>query len=186
MASKGSTQRQLARRELIVYLTPIGPLGNACERYLAMTKRNLGPTTAHTYPPHISLTGFFRRTSKRADEVIAEFGARFGENLIAPPESVKVIGLKKSANWVGLEVQSTWAQERVAEFVEHHVVQPGDDAIRPKDWLHLSLAYGALPDDVPLASYGTVAREEVDPSLAGTWTLGLWERSADGNWIHHH
>lgn len=174
------------RRELIVYLTPVGALGEACDAYFAATRRTLGATTAHSYPPHVTLTGFFRRTPERAEEVVAEFAANFNDALVAPEMSVNVMGLHASPEWVGLVVESEWAKARVAEFVDGHVVGAGDDAIRPKDWLHLSLAYGVLPDGVPLTSYEVVARRDVDPDLASSWRLGLWERTADGAWIQHH
>ncbi len=174
------------RRELIIYLTPVGALSQACDAYFAATQRTLGATTAHSYPPHVTLTGFFRRTPERAEEVVAEFGRVFNDVLVAPETGVKVTGLQASPEWVGLVVESDWAKARVAEFVDGHAVGDGDDALRPKDWLHLSLAYGNLPDGVPLTSYEEVARRDVDPDIASSWRLGLWERTPDGAWIHHH
>ena len=43
--------------ELILYATPTGPLADACAAYFGAVE----PTTAQTYPPHVTLTGFFHR-----------------------------------------------------------------------------------------------------------------------------
>ena len=80
-------------------------------------------------------------------------------------------------NWVGLVVTSDWLIDVTADLVGHHAVGPGDDALRPKDWLHLSLAYGV--DD--LRSHAARAGS-FDAGAAGGWELGLYERRHDGSW----
>ena len=78
---------------------------------------------------------------------------------------------------VGLVVTSDWLIDVTADLVGHHAVGPGDDALRPKDWLHLSLAYGV--DD--LRSHAARAGS-FDAGAAGGWELGLYERRHDGSW----
>ncbi|SRR5258706_15812318 len=54
------------------------------------------------------------------------------------------------------------------------------DALRPKDWLHLSLAYGFPPErHGPLAR---LARELVDISAPVQWESCFYERHEDGAW----
>ena len=55
---------------------------------------------------------------------------------------------------------------------------PEEDELRPKSWWHVSLAYGV--DDVD--PYRAPAVELVDPTLPGTWQVGLWHRHGDGTW----
>jgi alpha-D-ribose 1-methylphosphonate 5-triphosphate diphosphatase len=49
------------RRELILYATPTRPLADQCNTFFEAAA-DLGPTSAQLYPPHCTLTGFFRRT----------------------------------------------------------------------------------------------------------------------------
>jgi ubiquitin-associated SH3 domain-containing protein len=169
------------RRELILYATPTGPLADAVDRYFEEVAATAGATTAQTYPPHCTLTGFFRRTSDRADEVIAETAEVIGSLGPVPAGAVDVVGLTTTDDWVGLELRSPWLIEATAAVVAAHTVLPGDDALRPKDWLHLSLAYGV--DD--LAPHAELARRRVDPTSDHRWSIGLWERRPDGSWVDH-
>lgn len=164
------------RHELIVYATPRGPLLEACERYFAEVSQRLGPTTAQTYPPHVTLTGFFHRTTARRDEMIAEVGDLLRRWGAVPAHAVAIDGLTVSDEWIGLPVSSRWLIELTADLIGHHAIGDGDDPLRPKDWLHLSLAYGDHGTR-SLASYGTMAVAMVDPALSVTWDVGLWERS---------
>ncbi|MDG2026150.1 MAG: hypothetical protein P8J50_03515 [Acidimicrobiales bacterium] len=50
----------MSRAELILYATPTGPLAEELDRLFAQFAER-APTTAQTYPPHCTLTGFFQR-----------------------------------------------------------------------------------------------------------------------------
>lgn len=163
----------MTRRELIVYAVPEGELADACERFFAAA-REIGPTSAHAYPPHCTLTGFFRRRSVRVGGVVAEVRTLVAGRSI----SVEVLDLSITDRWVGLVLGSPDLLALTDAFVRAHQLDEGDDALRPKDWLHLSLAYGA--DD--LTAHAALARQCVDPTAAATWRVGLWERSSDGTW----
>lgn len=170
-----------ARRELILYATPTGPLAAACDRYFDVARSTLGPTTAHDFPPHCTLTGFFRRDHRRADEVVTELGTAIRDAGPVPPESVEVVALGCHDGWVGLELRSAWLQRLTAWIVAAHRLTPGDDALRPKDWLHLSLAYGV---DGDLGPYARLAGEVVDPGAPAGWEVAVWER-AGVRWTRH-
>ena len=64
-----------------------------------------------------------------------------------------------------------------AAFVAVHRVDAGDDALRPKAWLHLSIGYGV--DDLTAAD---AAARELDPTVAAPWEIALWQRHRDGHW----
>lgn len=168
------------RRELILYATPTGPLADAIMAYFERVDE-LGSTTAQSYPPHCTLTGFFRRDSNGTDRVAAELAVAIRRAGPPPVEWVEVVQLMVTDRWVGLELRSPWMLDFTARFVDEHGRRPGDDPIRLKDWLHLSLAYG-LPE---LGPHARLACDMIDPSLDVGWELALWERHPDQTWTRY-
>ncbi len=177
-----------ARRELILYATPTGPLAERCDDYFEAVRRDVGPTTAQTYPPHCTLTGFFHRTDAGAARAIAEIEPIIAVAGPVPEGAVTVVACRATSNWIGLELQSAWLCDVAVSVAAGHTLEPGDDALRLKDWLHLSLAYGANPSrpDEPadLAAYASLAETLIDPAAPVGWEVGLWERTGQG-WIRH-
>src|SRR5690606_21625144 len=88
--------------------------------------------------------------------------------------------LQVNDDWAGLHVTADWMDGVVAAFTDAGSgAQPndaGDDPLRPKSWLHVSLAYGNGYD----VHARTVAAEHAsafaDLSAEGTWTVSLWRR----------
>lgn len=169
---------------LIVYACPAGELAAQCDQFWAFAQ-GVGSTTAQTYPPHVSLTGFFRRPPSRVGSLVDEIEAALAAT--PDPPVVEVVALRYQplgpggGLWLGLEVSSPYLTAMVAELVAGN--DPGDhDELRPKNWLHLSLAYGLVDD---LDVYHQRAQALVDPEAAADWDVGLWERTADGGWLRH-
>jgi hypothetical protein len=96
---------------------------------------------------------------------------------IPPAGAVEVVGLRSEPNWIGLELRSPWLLDVTTRFEATHRLDPGDDALRPKDWLHLSLAYGV--ED--LSVYAALV-ELIDPDAPAGWEIGLWERLPVDRW----
>ena len=161
-------------RELILYATPTGPLAAACDEYFAAASE-LGPTVAQTYPPHCTLTGFFHRSPAEAEATIAALARLLADTGPVPDGAVEVGGLTTSEGWVGLELRSEWLAKLIAAAVAEH------DDLRPKDWLHLSLAYGV--DD--LAEHAALAERLVDPAAPAGWETAVWERIGGTTWVRH-
>lgn len=170
-----------ARRELILYATPEGPLARACAAFFADLVERDRQTTAQTYPPHVTLTGFFRRRSVAVDRVVAEARRVISAS---PRGEADVSNVTERPDWVGLEITSEWMLSVAAAFTDLHELEAGDDPLRLKTWLHLSLAYGDVPGGRELAEYADVARRTIDADLRASWSIGLWER-ADVGWIRH-
>ncbi len=170
-----------ARRELILYATPTGELAEAIDRYFAEVDASLGSTTAQAYPPHCTLTGFFRRSHAGAEAAIAAMGHRLDAAGPLPDDAVEVVGLTATAQWVGLQLRSPWLLSLTADLAAEDRPEPGDEALRLKDWLHLSLAYGV--DD--LDAHTALAKELVDPTRPVGWEVAVWERQANGSWIRN-
>lgn len=164
-------------RELILYAWPTGPLADAAERYFSVASDRLGPTTAQTFPVHCTLTGFFRRSGSRADEVVAALDAVIHDH--GGPDDVVIDRLGVRDGWVGLELTSPGLIDLIAAAVSAVVPDEGEDALRPKEWLHVSLAYGVAD----VAPYAALAAELVDPGLPAEWEVGCWERLPDGGWV---
>jgi hypothetical protein len=168
------------RRELILYATPTGPLAAACNEYFAAVAA-LGVTLAQTYPPHCTLTGFFRRDPSRVRIVAEEVQDALADLCPSSPDAVSIVGLHEQPTWIGLELSSLWLADCTAAVVARHQVQAGEDAVRPKDWLHLSLAYGP---NTQLDAYAERARQSFSPMPLGGWEVALWERDGQ-SWIRH-
>lgn len=166
----------MIERELILYAWPTGPLADAAARYFEVATERLGPTTAQTYPVHCTLTGFFRRHGARGDEVVAQLNSVLAAH--GTPDDVVVERLGRHDGWVGLELTSPGLLALIDLVVDADVPTADEDALRPKDWLHVSLAYGV--DDV--GPYAALAEEMVDPTAAAGWEVGFWERLPDGAW----
>ena len=168
-------------RELILYACPGGPLGDTLAHYFADVDDRLGRTPAQTYPVHCTLTGFFRRHGSRADAVLDHLAAVVAARGPVPSGAVAVDRLGVRDGWVGLELTSAWLLDLTAAVVAADEPRPGEDALRPKDWLHVSLAYGVTD----LEHYVAHALDRVDPNLPASWRVGFWERLEDGAWVEH-
>lgn len=165
----------MSRAELILYATPRGPLAEALDDLFDRLRRD-SPTTAQAYPPHCTLTGFFHRA--RADVArVVDDAHEAVVTAASMPARVSVEGLRLAADWIGLEITAPWLRAVTEAFVDGHVLGDGDDELRPKDWLHLSIAYG----DGDLDTAARLAAE-LDPTLDAAWDVGVWERSTDGSW----
>jgi ubiquitin-associated SH3 domain-containing protein len=170
----------MSRRELILYATPAGELGAACDRYYRAAAA-IGPTTAQAYPPHCTLTGFFHRAPWRSDQVIGEMATVIERAGDVPGDAVAVVELTTIDDWVGLLLESAWLADLTARIVAGHRLAPGDDPLRPKDRLHLSLAYGTTG----IEPYAELAADLVDPSMAVQWEVAVWERLPGPDWVRH-
>ena len=180
MVTPGSSVGAGDLAEVILYATPDGPLADRCERFFESSTRRLGPTTAHTYPPHISLTGFFHRSPHRLADLIASVNSPG-----PPPGRVQVTELAIHDGWVGLVIDSPWLLQLTAAFADRDEPVGAEDPIRLKTWLHLSLAYGsdqASGAAIDVVPYAELAARIVDPSAAARWRVGLWRRHHSGGW----
>ena len=93
----------MTRAELILYATPVGPLADALDCVYAHLSTT-SPTTAQDYPPHCTLTGFFRRHLDEIVRIVAELERTIADVGPQPSDAVSVIGLHRRADWVGLEL----------------------------------------------------------------------------------
>jgi hypothetical protein len=162
--------------ELILYATPRGPLADALADVFDRIAETRA-TTAQEYPPHCTLTGFFHRPTRDVSRIVDELKRSLLDVGTMPSNAVQIAEIHCRDDWVGLELQSPWLTHLTERFVHHHALRAGDDALRPKEWLHLSIAYGI--DDNRHAAREI---EEVDFVKEVQWDVAIWQRLADGQW----
>jgi ubiquitin-associated SH3 domain-containing protein len=168
----------------IVYACPLGELAEQVERYFQLSQANCGPNAAHSYMPHCSLTGFFHDDLAAAPEY-----ARMLDQLLRqrrPEQPTQVLTITEMVlreDFHGLLLEGVWLKALIADFASIATAPTRREAIRLKDWLHLSLAY-AFPADKHMA-LAELARELVDTAAAVSWELRLYERRADSAWACH-
>lgn len=171
-------------RRLIVYACPFGALAEQIERYYAASLAACGANAAHSYMPHCSLTGFFH--ADRA--TIATYSAALDTALRRArptqpslPLTINEIALREDFH--GLLLSGPWLQTLIADFAHTAHSATRRDALRLKDWLHLSLAYAFPPHQH--TALAKLAREMVDITTSVSWELRFYERHADGAWTCH-
>ena len=144
-------------------------------------------TTAQEFPPHVTLTGFFHRRAADVPNVVAACTAAVDTAVPAGFDGVRCAGpvtveFDTNDRFIGLQVAAPWLDHVVSAFVGDPSIQPrdgGDEALRPKSWLHMSLSYGEQFD---------TAREQAlvlaEPFRSITaereWTVALWRRDQPG------
>jgi hypothetical protein len=172
--------------ELILYAEPGGELGARCAEFWAAMSAADAATDAQTYPPHVTLTGFFHRDPDRMAPILDAFTRAIdtaaprgldGLRWVAPA----TLELQVNHDWAGLHVTAPWMDALVAAFAAPDSAAlpagAGEDELRPKSWLHVSLAYGAGYDEFARAATAEHAVGLEGLTTEGEWTLSLWRRS---------
>jgi hypothetical protein len=171
--------------ELILYAEPGGELGARCAEFWAAMSAADAATDAQTYPPHVTLTGFFRRGPDRVTPVVDAFTRAVDAAAPQGLDGVRwvvpaALELQVGDDWTGLHVTAPWMDAVVAAFASpDSVAQPadaGDDELRPKSWLHLSLAYGSGYDEFARAAAAEHTVELERLTAEAEWTVSLWRR----------
>jgi ubiquitin-associated SH3 domain-containing protein len=170
--------------ELIVYACPRGPLAALVRRYYERAGECCGTDEAHRYPPHCTLTGFFRDEAASIPIYIAALDSALQSARSCQPFPVmRVLSVDFTPNWHGLQLESDWLKALVADFAVRVDSPTRADALRLKDWLHLSLAYGFAPANA--APLEALARELIDRRTPVRWELRLYEREPGDHWTEH-
>ena len=171
-------------RTFIVYACPQGELANQIEQYFAASRVLCGPNAAHTYMPHCTLTGFFHDDAAAIASYIEALDAALRRaRPHQPAQALTIDRMELSHDFHGLMLRGAWLQAVLRDFASAARSPTRRDALRLKDWLHLSLAYRFPPEHHdPLAD---LARKLVDIDAAVTWQLHFYERLGDGSWICH-
>jgi ubiquitin-associated SH3 domain-containing protein len=170
--------------ELIVYACPAGPLAAQVDAFYRASRERFGPNSAHAYPPHITLTGFFHDDDAAIPRYADALAAAHGRALAArPPGPIAIRELAVLPDFHGLLVGSAWLEALAADFAATAESPSRRDAVRLKSWLHLSLAYGFRPQDGP--GLADLATSMVDLAAPVSWQLRLYQRLPGDVWLCH-
>lgn len=171
-------------RKLIVYACPTGPLAEQVAAYYGESRARFGPNSAHAYPPHITLTGFFHDAAEAIPAYVAALEAAHARAMAdQPPAPVVIRELHHHAEFHGLLIESPWLEALTAAFAAVADSPTRRDPIRLKSWLHLSLAYGFRTEDGP--ALGALAAQMVQITAPVGWELRLYERQGEEGWVCH-
>jgi hypothetical protein len=171
--------------QLIVYACPVGPLAEQIEIYLNKSRSLCGANKAHSYMPHCSLTGFFHDDADQAHyyvERLEDCYQRYWNS--RNHNRICVTGMEFKADWHGLLLDAPKLQQLIQQFAESSVTPTRQEKIRPKSWLHLSLAYGFHENQSKrlesLAQALIHLRQEVN------WQLRFYRRDPGNGWLCYH
>jgi hypothetical protein len=171
-------------REYILYACPLGELAQQLDRYFVASRAAVGTNAAHQYMPHCTLASFFHDAPDAVGIYTAAVDAALRRARPARPQAaLTILEMRLGEDFHGLLLDGPWLKALVADVVRNAHSPTRRDALRPKDWLHLSLAYAFPPQQhAPLAQ---LARSLVDISAPVEWELRFYERHVDGAWQAH-
>jgi hypothetical protein len=167
-------------RTLIVYACPEGDLANQIATYFEASLSHFGPNTAHRYPPHCTLTGFFHDDDgsipmyvRALEQALAECGDM--------PLDVRIDQCVTEGAWHGLTLTAPGWIALTRRFAALAADSPTrTDSIRVKTDLHLSLAYGSDEHNQP--GLARLALEGIDPGADVRWRLRFFSQLSDHTW----
>lgn len=159
----------------IVYACPVGEFSRQVESYFHRTRIECGANTAHKYMPHCSLTGFFNdEVASVAGYLQALHGVWCDAIATCPQPAIEISQMTFRQDWHGVELHSEWIKELIANFIQKADTHRGGEALRSKDWLHLSLAYDF---DLQQHEHLTeIAQEIIEPRAPLEWELRFYQR----------
>lgn len=170
--------------ELIVYACPTGPLAAQIATFFTASQERFGPNSAHAYPPHITLTGFFHDDAVAIPCYLAALESAHARAMATRPASpVRIRKMAFRDGFHGLFINAPWLESLTADFIAAAASPSRRDRLRPKDRLHLSLAYGFRPADG--SALAAMVTAMVDVAAPVEWELRLYERLPDGGWLCH-
>ncbi|MDB9526649.1 hypothetical protein PN498_11660 [Oscillatoria sp. CS-180] len=170
--------------KFIVYACPTGELAEQLKTYFDKSRMAYGPNMAHQYMPHCTLTGFFEDVPGAVPRYTQKLERSLKRLRRSQPEPViDVKDLVFRADWHGLELSSEWLRKLILDFVCTATSATRKTPLRPKDWLHLSLAYDFVSEQSD--DLKALAVNLVDPQAPVDWELRFYQHNPDKSWICH-
>jgi ubiquitin-associated SH3 domain-containing protein len=170
--------------KFIVYACPTGELYQQIETYYQISQTTCGENSAHQYMPHCSLTGFFEASTDDISVFIEALNQTYQQRQKQKISlSLQVLGMMFKSEWQGLELEGKAVKHLIHDFIQKIEESNLTVNIRPKDWLHLSLAYGFQPQHYLILKQ--LAQEYVNPQTSTEWELRFYQRHYNGEWTCH-
>ena len=170
--------------KFIAYACPVGELAAQIDTYFEKSRLMCGPNTAHQYMPHCSLIGFFEDSTRAVPKYTQKLERSLKRCKRSQPHPpLEITGLTFRTGWHGLELSSEWLKKLMLDFVCTATSPTRKTPLRPKDWLHLSLAYGFMADQKDVLQ--TLAHDLIDPQSSVAWELRFYQQNPNGSWVCH-
>lgn len=177
-------ERYDAARTFIVYACPMGALANQIEQYFVASWAICGHNAAHAYMPHCTLTGFFHDDAAAIASYIKALDTALRHaRPNQPAQALTIDRMELSQDFHGLLLRGSWLKGVISDFAGAARSPTRQDALRMKDWLHLSLAYGFPPEHHD--QLANLARKLIGIDAPVAWDLRFYERHGDGSWTSH-
>ncbi len=171
-------------RKLIIYACPTGPLAEQIAAFYGASRERFGRNSAHAYPAHITLTGFFHDDAVAIPRYIAALETAHARAMASrPPFPVQIREVAFLDTFHGLLIESPWLEALTADVAATMDSPTRRDTLRVKSDLHLSLAYDFRSGDGP--ALADMATSMLDITAPVAWNLCLYERLPDGGWVRH-
>jgi ubiquitin-associated SH3 domain-containing protein len=168
----------------IVYACPTGKLFEQIEIYYHRSQTTCGQNLAHQYMPHCSLTGFFEAPIDEIPIYIEALNQVYQQAQQQDISlSIQILGMTFKPEWHGLELDGIGIQRLIADFIQRIEKSHLEVQLRPKNWLHLSLAYGFQSQHSQALKQ--LAQQYVNPQMPTAWELRFYQRHVDGGWTCH-
>lgn len=170
--------------QLIVYACPVGELADQLERYYEKSQHLHGPNSAHYYPPHCSLTGFFDEQTTAVARYTQSLDRAYRKALRnRTATAIEIVKMEFRPEWHGLILDSSWLQAIIIDFACKTPSPTRRDAIRPKTDLHLSFAYNFQQGQSD--NLRQLAEKMIDPTADCHWELRFYRRDTAQHWTCH-
>lgn len=167
----------------IVYACPVGELEDQLDAYFQQSMTQCGPNAAHAYMPHCTLTGFFRDEATIVPLYIQALDRALHHAQPCPDPVIVIKQLTFRPDWHGLELQSDWLKQVMVHFAGFATSPTRSEALRLKNWLHLSLAYEFQPDQSDALMQ--LAQDYINIQASVQWELRFYQRHANHRWTCH-
>lgn len=170
--------------KFIVYACPTGELAEQIQRFFAESLESVGANAVHEFIPHCSLTGFFEDRLSSVPLYTQALTRCYNRALRSrPTPAITIQGFAFRPDWHGLELESPWLKKLIVDFACTVNSPTRKEALRIKDWLHLSLAY-EFPTEQGKA-LSQLASQRIDPTAPVGWELRYYQRDDTHAWTCH-
>ncbi|MBD3884636.1 hypothetical protein IFO70_23125 [Phormidium tenue FACHB-886] len=167
----------------IVYACPTGELAEQLDRYFQQSLTVCGANAAHRYMPHCTLTGFFQDEAVAVPLYVQALNRALSQAQPCLNPVITIQQLTFRSDWHGLELQSDWLKTMIVNFATLAASPTRRNALRRKDWLHLSLAYEFQREQSE--SLIQLAQEYISLQASVQWELRFYQRHSDQRWTCH-
>jgi ubiquitin-associated SH3 domain-containing protein len=130
------------------------------------------------------LTGFFHDNASAAQHYTLALEEILAQMRPPQPDPVmRVTGMFFDSDFHGFTLKSDWLADLTEAFAATTCSETRGEAIRIKEWLHLSLAYGFKPDEHNALK--SMAQQRINPQAAVGWDLRFYQRQDENRWTCH-